>query len=105
MPTQSKRSPLDVSLPAENLCRKHSMDFMSRLQPSEEHLRNAAKARIRRMVTEKKKRTDLAVPQWVKDEWEKGTRSRDQMAEVLQEVNWQKGPLSCERSVYPARSC
>ncbi|CAL1168956.1 unnamed protein product, partial [Cladocopium goreaui] len=55
-----------------------------------ELLRNAAKARIRRMVTPKSKRTDLAVPQWVAAEWNKGTREKEQMAATLQEVNWDK---------------
>ena len=51
---------------------------------------NAAKARIRRMVQEKSKRTDLSVPAWVREQWEKGTQSKTQMATTLQEVNWDK---------------
>jgi len=42
------------------------------------------------MVTPKSKRTDLAVPQWVAAEWNKGTREKEQMAATLQEVNWDK---------------
>ena len=42
------------------------------------------------MVTPKSKRTDLAVPQWVATEWNKGTREKEQMATTLQEVNWDK---------------
>lgn len=57
---------------------------------SQELLRNAAKARIRRMVAEKKKRSDLAAPGWLADEWNKGTVQKEQMAAVLQEVNWSK---------------
>jgi hypothetical protein len=60
------------------------------LQLTKEKLRNAAKARIRRMVTEKRKRTDLQVPAWLKSEWEKGTDQKEQMAECLQAVNWDK---------------
>ena len=61
------------------------------ISPSaEELLRNAAKARIRRMIAVKTKRTDLEVPGWVGAEWRKGTRSREQMASCLQEVNWDK---------------
>ena len=61
----------------------------------------AAKARIRRMVSETRHRTDLAVPEWVKQEWERGTEAKDRMAETLQNVNWSKagttthpGPIS-----------
>jgi len=57
---------------------------------AEELLRNAAKARLRRMVAEKRKRNDLAPPQWLKAESEKGTEQREQMALCLQQVNWDK---------------
>ena len=63
---------------------KHHLKF------TKEKLRNAAKARIRRMVTEKRTRTDLQVPAWLKTEWEKGTDQKEQMAECLQVVNWDK---------------
>lgn len=53
-------------------------------------LRNAAKARIRRMIQEKRKRSDLSVPAWVAAEWNKGTASKEQMAGVLLEVNGNK---------------
>ena len=39
---------------------------------------------------QKKKRTDLQVPAWVAKEWEKGTKEREQMAQILQDVNWNK---------------
>lgn len=55
-----------------------------------ELLRNAAKARIRRMIAEKKHRTDLAVPPIVREQWEKGTREKDEMAQLLQDTNWDK---------------
>lgn len=45
------------------------------------------------MVASKKKRTDLEVPMWVIQEWSKGTKARDNMAEVLQRTNWDKDPL------------
>ena len=51
---------------------------------------NAAKARIARMVEAKKTRTDLNVPDWLRDEWAKGTKARSEMASLLQEVNWDK---------------
>lgn len=65
-------------------------------QPAaQELLMNAAKARIRRMVTPKSKRTDLSVPAWVATEWNKGTKEKEQMATTLQEVNFDKaGPKS-----------
>ena len=55
-----------------------------------EKLTLAAKARIRRMVAPKRRRTDLAVPAWVSKEWNKGTEARDRMADVLQNANWNK---------------
>ena len=39
---------------------------------------------------QKKKRTDLQVPDWVAKEWNKGTKEREQMAQILQDVNWSK---------------
>ncbi len=42
------------------------------------------------MITEKKKRTDLQSPTFLKNEWEKGTEAREQMAMCLQAVNWDK---------------
>ena len=59
-------------------------------KPYKELLKNAAKARIRRMVREKRRRTDLAVPPFVREEWEKGTGAKEQLAQLLQEVNWDK---------------
>lgn len=55
-----------------------------------ELLRNAAKARIRRMVANKKKRSDLQCPPWLKAEWEKGTEQKENMTACLQAVNWDK---------------
>ena len=55
-----------------------------------ELLRNAAKARIRRMISDKKRRTDLAAPPMVKEQWEKGTAEKDEMAQLLQDTNWDK---------------
>ena len=55
-----------------------------------ELLRNAAKARIARMVANKRKRTDLQVPGWVREQWEKGTSEKEEMAVCLQQVNWDK---------------
>ena len=57
---------------------------------AQEKLILAAKARIRRMVQAKKKRTDLATPDWLKDEWEKGTEQKDLMADTLLSLNWDK---------------
>ena len=58
--------------------------------PAKELLRNAAKARIRRMIAVKKHCTDLAVPPLVREQWEKGTREKDEMAQLLQDTNWDK---------------
>lgn len=57
---------------------------------AQEKLILAAKARIRRMVQAKKKRTDLATPDWLKQEWEKGTEQKDLMADTLLSLNWDK---------------
>ncbi len=42
------------------------------------------------MITEKKKRTDLECPKFLRTEWEKGTEEREQMAQCLQAVNFDK---------------
>ena len=55
-----------------------------------ELLRNAAKARITRMCAAKKKRTDLEVPGFLKEQWNKGTKEKEEMAQALQQVNWCK---------------
>ena len=55
-----------------------------------EKLRNAAKQRIRRMCAPKRKRTDLAAPEWLAAEWSKGSQQKDELAEILQQVNWNK---------------
>ena len=46
------------------------------------------------MIKEKKRRTDLKVPSFVREQWEKGTSGKDQLAELLQEVNWDKARYS-----------
>ncbi|CAL1155096.1 unnamed protein product [Cladocopium goreaui] len=61
-----------------------------RILTRREKLILAAKARIRRMVQAKKKRTDLATPDWLKQEWEKGTEQKDLMADTLLSLNWDK---------------
>ena len=68
--------------------------FFQPQQPAaQELLMNAAKARIRRMVAPKTKRSDLSVPGWVGTEWNKGTKEKEQMAITLQDVNFDKaGP-------------
>ena len=42
------------------------------------------------MIAEKKHRTDLAVPAIVREQWEKGTKEKDEMAQLLQDTNWDK---------------
>ncbi|CAE7355961.1 unnamed protein product [Symbiodinium sp. CCMP2592] len=59
-------------------------------EQGEEMLKNAAKQRIRRMVKPKAKRSDLVVPAWVAEQWNKGTSQKEAMAALLQEVNWDK---------------
>lgn len=55
-------------------------------------LKNAAKQRIRRMIAVKNKRKDLSVPPMVKEQWEKGTDEKNQMAQTLLDLNWDKDP-------------
>jgi len=59
-------------------------------------LANAAKAQLRRMVTPHKTRTDLECDDHIKQEWNKGTKSRNQMAQLLQDCNWDKEEFSCQ---------
>ena len=66
------------------------MFFPVALASPKELLRNAAKARIARMVASKRKRTYLQVPAWVREQWEKGTSEKEEMALCLQQVNWDK---------------
>lgn len=67
---------------------------------SEELLRNAAKQRIRRMIKDKKKRTDLAVPSMVREQWDKGTEEKNMLAQLLMDSNWCKDPLPELQTVY-----
>ena len=56
----------------------------------QEMLKLAAKQRIRRMVQPKKRRTDLQAPAWLAKRWNQGTKQKDEMADVMQQVNWDK---------------
>ena len=51
-------------------------------------MREAAKARLRRMMANHKSKTALNVPDWVREQW----RSKDQntMAQLLINANWDK---------------
>ena len=60
--------------------------------PLEELLRAAAKQRIRRMTKAKRKRTDLQVPAYVAEQWNAGTEQREQMTDLLLELNGNKDP-------------
>ena len=64
---------------------------------AKELLRNAAKARIARMVAPKRKRTDLEVPTFVKDQWNKGTQAKEELAAALQEANWDKAGTTTDQ--------
>ncbi|CAE7588691.1 unnamed protein product [Symbiodinium sp. CCMP2592] len=66
------------------------------VQPAEvppevqELLREAARARILRMIAPKKKRTDLSVPEYVREQWHRGTKAKSEMEELLLEHNGDK---------------
>ena len=51
-------------------------------------LQRAAKARIDRMCKNHARRRELNAPEWLKQEWNTGRK--DQMAQVLQDCNWDK---------------
>ena len=57
---------------------------------SEELLRDAAKARIARMIKTKKRRKDLQVPPFVQEQWDKGAESKTDMADLLIKFNGNK---------------
>lgn len=54
----------------------------------QEKLREAAKARLRRMCADHKKKRGLNVPDWVKEQWKK--REQNAMAKLLMDANWDK---------------
>ena len=56
----------------------------------QELLRDAAKARISRTTQPKRKRSDLSVPEFVAEQWKKGTKEKDEMADLLMHHNWDK---------------
>ena len=58
----------------------------------EELLTLAAKARIRRMVKPKSKRSDLAAPDYIVKYWESGTKGKDELAKILKDCNWVRVP-------------
>ncbi|CAE7888819.1 unnamed protein product [Symbiodinium necroappetens] len=55
-----------------------------------ELLREAARARILRMIAPKKKRTDLNVPDYVREQWQTGTKAKQEMEDLLLEQNGDK---------------
>ena len=59
-------------------------------------MHKAALARIRRMVAPKKKRRDLEAPQFLKDQWQGGKGVRDNLAELLKRVNFDKDCTSLD---------
>ena len=59
-------------------------------RPEQELLSLAAKARIRRMIAPKKKRSDLAAPEFLINYWHSGTKAKDELAQALKDANWNK---------------
>ena len=57
---------------------------------AQELLREAARARILRMIAPKKKRTDLNVPDYVREQWQTGTKAKQEMEDLLLEQNGDK---------------
>ena len=56
--------------------------------PLQEKLREAAKARLRRMCANHRSRRDLELPAWVKSEWK--TRPQNETAKLFMDCNWCK---------------
>lgn len=54
----------------------------------QERLREAAKARIRRMCQAHKKKAQYNVPQFVVEQWK--TQKQNEMAQLLMDCNWSK---------------
>jgi hypothetical protein len=54
----------------------------------QEKLREAAKARLRRMMKDHKKKQGLNVPDWVKEQWK--SRDQNSTAQILMDCNWSK---------------
>ena len=46
------------------------------------------------MMKHKKRRADLAVPEWVKGQWDKGAAEKDEMADLLLRHNGSKDLLT-----------
>jgi predicted type IV restriction endonuclease len=42
------------------------------------------------MIKREKHRTDLQVPPIVREQWEKGTNEKNELAALLMSVNWDK---------------
>ena len=75
---------------------KNMPSFKARLQ-------RAAKARVDRMCKNHGKRKDLNVPEWLKNEWKTG--KRDQIAQVLQDCNWDKDTPSASSHMCTYKYC
>ena len=56
--------------------------------PLQEKLREAAKARLRRMMRNHATKKGLNVPDWAKEQYK--VRGQDEMAKMLMDANWSK---------------
>lgn len=66
---------------------------MFNVQTLQDYLREAAKARLRRMCAVHKSKKGLNVPEWVRTEW--ATRDQSTMAQLLMRSNWNKALCLC----------
>ena len=68
-------------------------------------MREAAKARLRRMMAVHKKKTAYNVPQWVREQWQ--TRDQNTMANILINANWDKDwlPATCSSHMLSKQLC
>lgn len=71
--------------------------------PWEERLREAAKQRLRRLCAAKRKRKDLEVPEWVRDEF--AARNKNDLADLLMDCNWDKARSNHVQRLFYSTFC
>ena len=76
-----------------NLSRSMTIINLMTISLPQERLLDAAKAKVRRMCTPKRRRVDLAVPEWVVKEF--NTRPKAETARMLMNCNFDKARWSC----------
>lgn len=68
-----------------------------KLKTRQEKLREAAKARLRRMMQHHKTKVAYNVPEWVKEQWK--TKDQNYLAQLLMDANWSKEEFICQLEI------